>query len=304
MNTAEINELIAQPAKVRGEHTEPMRQLMETYPWCQSFQLLYAKALKTADDPAFSQQLKRTAVYASDRKVLYRLIMQTALRETIAKIEEATLERPLAEPEINIPEAESLTPEVSEQIPEETPAATPEQAEVAEETREQVEGAQSAESLDATNLEIEVLKEVAALAYQRELESAIQEESGTPVVPVPSAPQKPTSFLDFISGGSASTSGTPSDSEADTSSLIDRFIQNEPKIERKKASFFSPINMGKMSLADDSDIVSETLANIYAKQGDLARAKKAYEQLALKYPEKSVYFAGLIEKLDESKPKK
>ncbi|TVR39692.1 MAG: hypothetical protein EA392_05700 [Cryomorphaceae bacterium] len=304
MNTTEINELIAQPGKVRGEHTEPMRHLMETYPWCQSFQLLYAKALKTADDPAFSQQLKRTAVYASDRKVLYRLIMQTALRETIAHIEQATLETPTISEEINITEAEPLTPQVSEELQGETLAATPEKPEVAQSAPEQIEDPQPEETLDATNLEKEVLKEVAALAYQRELESAIQVEPEPPAVVAPPASKKPTSFLDFISGGGASTSTTPPESEADTSSLIDRFIQNEPRIERKQASFFSPVNMGKMSLADDSDIVSETLANIYAKQGDLARAKKAYEQLALKFPEKSVYFAGLIAKLDESKPKK
>jgi len=42
---------------------------------------------------------------------------------------------------------------------------------------------------------------------------------------------------------------------------------------------------------------TETLAAIYADQGYFAEAKKIYPRLILRYPEKSAYFASLIEKL-------
>ncbi len=45
------------------------------------------------------------------------------------------------------------------------------------------------------------------------------------------------------------------------------------------------------------EFVTETLAQIYASQGYFAQAKEIYEKLILAYPEKSAYFASLIEKL-------
>ena len=46
------------------------------------------------------------------------------------------------------------------------------------------------------------------------------------------------------------------------------------------------------------DLCTETLARIYAEQGYYDQAKDIYSKLILAYPEKSVYFAALIEKLD------
>ena len=42
---------------------------------------------------------------------------------------------------------------------------------------------------------------------------------------------------------------------------------------------------------------TQTLAEIYAEQGYFEEAKQIYSQLILAYPEKSAYFASLIEKL-------
>ena len=43
---------------------------------------------------------------------------------------------------------------------------------------------------------------------------------------------------------------------------------------------------------------TETLAEIYAEQGHFAEAKRIYSRLLLVNPEKSAYFAALIEKLN------
>ena len=50
---------------------------------------------------------------------------------------------------------------------------------------------------------------------------------------------------------------------------------------------------------DDMRFYTETLAEIYADQGYFDRAEDVYSKLILLYPEKSAYFASLIEKLKQ-----
>ena len=49
----------------------------------------------------------------------------------------------------------------------------------------------------------------------------------------------------------------------------------------------------------ENSFVTETLARIYAQQKHYKKAIQAYENLSLKFPEKSTYFAGQIEKLEK-----
>ena len=53
-------------------------------------------------------------------------------------------------------------------------------------------------------------------------------------------------------------------------------------------------------LDQEDDMVSEELAEVYLAQGLKDMAKETYRQLSLLNPEKSVYFAGLIEKIDKN----
>lgn len=56
------------------------------------------------------------------------------------------------------------------------------------------------------------------------------------------------------------------------------------------------ISMAEHSL-DDKEIVTESMAEVWVKQGDKEKAIETYSKLSLLNPSKSAYFASLIEKL-------
>lgn len=80
--------------------------------------------------------------------------------------------------------------------------------------------------------------------------------------------------------------------------IIDKIIEADPgRIKLGSSKFFTPASDAKQSLLENEHLVTETLAKIYALQGNISKAIRAYEILSLKFPQKSVYFASLIEKL-------
>lgn len=80
--------------------------------------------------------------------------------------------------------------------------------------------------------------------------------------------------------------------------LIEQFVAKN-KSKPKKKEFFSPSNQAKKSVKDQMTFVTETLARVYLEQEHYEKAKLAYQQLSLKYPKKSSFFAGRIELIEK-----
>ncbi len=80
--------------------------------------------------------------------------------------------------------------------------------------------------------------------------------------------------------------------------IIDRFIQQEPKITPPGGIKLDNENKAKNSSEDRDELVTETLARIYIEQMLYSKAILTYKKLMLKFPEKSLYFAGQIEELE------
>lgn len=103
------------------------------------------------------------------------------------------------------------------------------------------------------------------------------------------------SFSEWIGGDKQQSTSFQSD-------IIEQFIQEKPQISKlSDKTFYSPIEKGKQSLSEESLLYSETLASIFVKQGNSELAIKAYRYLMSKNPQKSIYFADLIKKLEETK---
>ncbi|UAM96961.1 hypothetical protein K8354_11570 [Polaribacter litorisediminis] len=81
----------------------------------------------------------------------------------------------------------------------------------------------------------------------------------------------------------------------DTIEIIEKFIQNNPKI--KPLSKDKSIAISITKNKQDSSLMTETLAKVYLEQKKYENAKQAYRILSLKYPEKSGFFADQIKRI-------
>ncbi len=88
--------------------------------------------------------------------------------------------------------------------------------------------------------------------------------------------------------------------DPEVESILDKFLRENPVITRPKAEFYSPINMARQSAEESEEMVSETLAQIYVRQGLYKKAILTYEKLVLLYPDKKTYFATLIDQIRNS----
>lgn len=87
--------------------------------------------------------------------------------------------------------------------------------------------------------------------------------------------------------------------DAKGAEIIERFLKEDPTIRPPKPEQIDNENKAKKSAEDNYDLVSETLAKIYIEQMLYHKAIDTYKKLSLKYPEKSRYFADLIQSIEK-----
>jgi len=110
------------------------------------------------------------------------------------------------------------------------------------------------------------------------------------------------SFIDWLS--IIKTEKIDRSKNMKSNQIIDIFIKNQPNLSRNnKQEFFKSTDIGKKSIIENKDLITETLAKVYTKQQHFDKAISVYQKLSLKYPQKSSYFANQIKLITKLKNK-
>ncbi len=82
--------------------------------------------------------------------------------------------------------------------------------------------------------------------------------------------------------------------------IIERFLRVEPRRIVAEEGEVQQEIVTEADFDDEDDVVSEELAEVYLAQGLKDMAKETYRKLSLLNPEKSIYFAEIISKIDRN----
>jgi len=87
----EIAELIQHPETMDRDTLYELRSMLALYPYFQSARLLMLQNLFLLHDPSFDEELRRAAIYITDRKVLFQLVEASHYKMKPQKKETATV---------------------------------------------------------------------------------------------------------------------------------------------------------------------------------------------------------------------
>lgn len=314
MNLEVLHQRISAPHSIQPTEIEALRDLTVKYPFAQVFSILYLKALVLNQDLNFDEELQKHAYRITDRAKLYELLQERNVSaaptgQTGDKQEEIIESSPVSDEEVQTEVFDLPAGRQEESNDVIKKEETPQQEEEIRDPLAQAvpEGSQE--------LEKEMLAHVIASAYSLEMEledESREEESNKPVIDTSQA-RSFTSWLKLADDESAKITSNVAKTkemlehlkevelnkkkETTPASLPAEGMAGMEKSPTPKKEFFSPSKTARESVQEDKLMYSETLANIFAAQGNYPKAILAFEQLMLINPEKKLYFAKKIKEL-------
>lgn len=273
-------DLLLGSSDLREDDVTGIDALMAEFPWFQAAHLLMAKSLKERHDIRFKSRLYLAAAHLPDRHRLYNVLHRVA-----ASLDEAAVAEPQPEPvhpqQAATEEASAtiITPEIENRL-----KFTEIQSFIAE---------HDLLMFDFTRAAMAKVDADSAAAQSVENKFALHELDRAESIP---AVKEPASAA--VAPGTGDEKPAPGKA-AEQARLIDRFLKDLPTMRpRDPSQITAPAgDISADSVAPKHDLLSETLADIYVKQKLYDKAIAMYSKLALKYPEKSGYFANQIQKV-------
>ncbi len=291
MNVAEYTNLINKPDAVNDKQTEALGKIIQEFPYFQSARALYLKGLYNQNSFKYNYALKIAAAHTTDRSVLFDFITS----DTFTTIQKELYEQKAAEIlDISVAESEVVSDDPK--------------LEVRENTVEQSILTSIKEASTTVNEIIEeekIATEVASIEASPALEAQEKLEIGKPLAFSLTERHSFQEWLQLSKFQPIERETTENTTNQEISSevnfekqkknvLIDKFIEANPKISPVKKDGEIPTIFYEPSNADNSSLMTETLARVYLEQKKYQKAIQAYEILILKYPEKSSFFADRI----------
>jgi hypothetical protein len=123
MNRNQFIAFMNNPEQLSGTDSAMLAELLKNFPYFQTAHLLYAKSLHNQNSIHYNNQLKVTATYATDRKVLYRLITnkyvsepQIVEKEIVQEVVNQELVVPVVVKQESATKAIEVTPPIVEKL--------------------------------------------------------------------------------------------------------------------------------------------------------------------------------------------
>ena len=337
MQQQQFIDIIKQPHCIESAHLANLEVLMNEYPFFETAHLLYIKGLHMHQAINYSKQLRKTAIVVNSRSILYELLHQSEvlIEKSVTEPVQKKVTEALEVTETKNVGSVSVTNNDIKVIYVNTVSTTnTTHVEVSpkETNNDEIDIIKSIEN--ETEVPVQEFSETKLnKTIEQEInKSIIQSYVETDIIKTPDLHKEevfePSSFTDWLKTIQkeahtfqieTKTEKEPSqdnvkieekNAENDKKSsffsqnkqIIDKIIESDPgRIKLGTGKFFTPAIDAKQSLLENEHLVTETLAKIYALQGNISNAIRAYEILSLKFPQKSVYFASLIEKLKTNK---
>jgi hypothetical protein len=332
LSTKDIAERIKEPLLCTMDELSELNSLATDYPYTQIFSILYLQTLAKNKHDKFEEELQKHAFRITDRNRLFHLI-QNAQSPADQKQEQQIVPEIIVSTDDYTEQEKSHQ---QEEIPVEVPIITLEEPVIETELtsliNEEVSSTETEESTreevvdDISEENVEFNKELLAEAINQNydldhLEELVNDESFDEVeaeniseeIPVDESSEsivskeQGRSFTGWLRSNENDIHLSIDPEKARIEAILDKFISEEPsitrptkdsiQIERPKKEFYSPAQKAKESIDPNAVPVSETLAKIFAAQGNYPRAIAAYEQLMLTIPEKKTFFATQIKEL-------
>ncbi|PLX01686.1 MAG: hypothetical protein C0595_13850 [Marinilabiliales bacterium] len=294
MNKEKFNSLVEQPTGFTNDVMDELTYLNNEFPYCQSAHILLTLSHYVNNNIKFESKLKTTAIHVGSRKILKQHIDR--LNESASKVYfyDEGIKENSEKQSAEETKAENIKAEFKQEKKKEEPKA--DKKEIIEKT--------PATNVSSANKKPEKVSE------DKKLKVKIK-----PLEKTPDDIQKSKSIAELkkivekrireierekkLKSEGKTEDEIPDNKTLKKDDLIDKFIKDQPSISRPKVSFYNAKDLAASSIVDQENIVSETLAKIYMDQGHFEKAKNIYQKLSLKYPEKSSYFAALIEKAEK-----